>query len=246
MLPACLESLGDVCDELVVLDTGSTDRTLEILAEAAKSGLFSQVSVQTSHITGFGAMRTVAKQHVQTPWILWIDADERLSEKLRNEIKSLMTSETLNRYDGYLVPFLNFVLNRPMLCRELNHEKRLRLYKADVFRFSNDTVHESLLSDTEITLGQLEHRIHHHTMYSWKAYLEKVSRYTSLEARQTDRKFNPLHWLVTAPATFLQQYLRRTCIRDGWPGFVWAVTSAWSSWLRDWKLMIRDWFGGSP
>jgi hypothetical protein len=97
-----------------------------------------------------------------------------------------------------------------------------------------------------VRLAQLQAPIDHHTMQSWRIYLRKVSAYTTWEARQSTDRFNPLHMLVTAPATFLQQYLRRTCIRDGWPGFVWAATSAWSRWLRDYKLMIRDWFGGSP
>ena len=63
--------------------------------------------------------------------------------------------------------------------------------------------------------------------------------YSSLDVAQSDRGFNPLHMIVTGPSVFVKQYLLRGGIRDGWPGFVWSFTSAWSVTLRDWKRLRK-------
>jgi len=101
-------------------------------------------------------------------------------------------------------------------------------------------VHEGIVLDPGATVGRLEAALFHDTMTSWRLYLRKVDLYTTLDAESSPRRFNPLHFLFTGLSAFWRQYFARTGLRDGWPGFVWAATSAWSATLRDWKLLRRD------
>ena len=240
-LPGCVESLRGVADELVILDTGSTDRTgdfLETLASKGPESGFERIETGRIGMTGFGAARAETLRRTRTPWALWIDADERLSDDLKREIRSLLDGDGLERYAAWSIPFINVVLGRSMRCRELGRERRPRLFRTRSCGFSPDPVHETLRIGDGVPVGRLEAPIIHHTMRSWTAYLRKVDLYTRLEAAHTDRRCNPLHMAVTAPATFLRQYLRRTCIIDGRAGLVWALTSAWSAFLRDWRLCV--------
>lgn len=235
LLPDCLDSLAGAVDALAVLDTGSRDGT-PALVEAAR-GRFGAVQLAHGGLdAGFGAARQTALELVRTPWALWIDADERLSPELRAELRALRDD---GARDAYRIPFRNHVLGRVMRCRQLAGESHVRLWRTGTARIDEARVHEGLDGPPPERIGRLQGPIDHLALTDWRAYLRKVDRYTTLEAAVSGRPFRPWHLLATGPATFLQQYLRRTAIRDGWPGFVWAATSAWSAVLRDWKLGRR-------
>lgn len=235
LLPGCLDSLAGTVDALAVLDTGSTDGTVA-LVEAARAR-FPHVRLARGDLAdGFGPARARALDLAATPWALWIDADERLSPALAAELRALRDD---GRRDAYRIPLRNHVLGRPMRCRQLAGHAPVRLLRVGAAGIDGAAVHEGVTGVAPGRLGRLHHPLEHLAMTGWRAYLRKVDRYTTLEAAASPRPFRLWHLLATGPATFLQQYLRRTCIRDGWPGLVWAATSAWSAVLRDWKLSRR-------
>jgi len=235
LLPGCLDSLAGAVDALAVLDTGSTDAT-PAQVEAARDR-FRAVRLEHGDLNGgFGPARARALALVATPWALWIDADERLSPALAAELRTLRDDGAL---DAYRLPLRNHVLGRPMRCRQLAGQAPVRLLRTSAAAIDDAAVHEAVTGVPPHRIGRLLHPLDHLAMTDWRAYLRKVDRYTTLEAATSARPFRLWHLLVTGPATFLQQYLRRTAIRDGWPGFVWAATSAWSAVSRDWKLARR-------
>ncbi len=242
LLPRCLASLSGVVDAVAVLDTGSVDGTTAILKAAAADRDGPPLSWQTRVFDDFGRARQAALDGVATPWALWIDGDEALSEPLRARLAILRTAGELQQRDVWEIRIENRVLGRTMRGANLAGQYRARLGKVGRIRVSESLVHEGLEWDSDARCGRLDEPILHEAMDSWRAYLHKVDRYTSLEVRARPSGYGPLlplHLLVTAPATLWREYIGRGGWRDGWPGFIWAVTSAWSSVLRDLKYLVR-------
>ena len=233
ILPGCLDTLVGVVDALVVLDTGSRDRTLAV-AETARNR-FRSVTIQSHVFDGFGPSRQAALELVETPWTLWIDADERLSETLQRELQATTDNHRVN---AYTIPFRSHVLGRAMTCRELTGQRHLRLFRTASARVVG-AVHESVQLEARTSAADLKGPMEHHSMQSWRAYWQKVDQYTQLESASGSRGYAAAHLLIALPAELWRLGIWRGCWRDGWPGFVWAWTSGLGSILRDWRRLTR-------
>lgn len=242
-LPVCLGSLAGLVDELVLVDTGSTDGTIPYLESLVHSGQFSKVQAGAMEFQGFGPARELALSMVTTEWALWIDADETLSPILRARLRDLVQTGRLNDHPGWEIRGANFVLGQRMRSRRLSGGYSLRLFQTNLASITKSLVHEGIKLASETPVGRLSEPIIHKTMPALKPYLRKVDLYTTLDVAQPgDKRFNPAHLLITGPHTFLKDYLVRKGFIDGWPGFVWCAVTGWYSVLRDWKRMKRDWF----
>lgn len=242
LLPRCLESLRSVVDELAILDTGSTDGTLAVIENETARGHFRRVQCGHHQFHDFGSARQANLDLVTTEWALWMDADEMLSPLLRARLLELRQSGHLNDHDGWEIHRANRVLGRVMKSRRLAANHVLRLFRARQGKLTDSLVHEGIVMDPGTTVGRLGESILHDTLLEIRPYLKKVSHYTTLDvANPRDKKFNPLHLLVTGPLTFFQDYVVRGGLRDGWPGFVWCAISAWTCVQRDFKRLRRDW-----
>lgn len=262
-LPRCLDSLAGVADEVVVLDTGSRDGTPAVLAAEAARGRFRRFRWRAAPFAGFGPTRQTALDLVETEWALWLDADEALSTALRARLAALRgggagapsragdkggvphgangPTAGLAACDGWEILRLNRVLGRVMRGRNLTGQYCLRLFRTARGRLTADAVHEGIVLAPGARVGRLDEPLMHETMPAWRPYLAKVDLYTTLAVAAETRRFNALHLLFAWPSTFLRHYVGRGGWRDGWPGFVWAATSGWSSLLRDLKRARRDW-----
>lgn len=265
-LPRCLDSLAGVADEVVVLDTGSRDGTPAVLAAEAARGRFRRFRWRAAPFAGFGPTRQAALDLVETEWALWVDADETLSPALRARLAALRRAGEgapsraggaaddargndepaagLAARDGWEILRLNRVLGRMMRGRNLAGQYCLRLFRTGRGRLTTDAVHEGIALAPGARVGRLDEPLLHETMPAWRPYLAKVDLYTTLAVAAETRRFNALHLLFAWPSTFLRHYVGRGGWRDGWPGFVWAATSGWSSLLRDLKRARRDWGRG--
>ncbi len=239
LLPRALTSLQGVADELVILDTGSEDGTLGIIDAAAGSGAFQRVITDSIAFKGFGAAWQASLDRVQTDWALCIAADETLSDSLRNRLVQLK-EEGLSAHDGWVLHRVNTVLGRQMRARNLSRDFTLRLFRRGEASFTHSLVHEGLVMSAGATTGQIWEPLLHNTMDNWREYLQKVDHYTTLDVQGGRYRFRWWHLLTTGPATFVRQYLGRTGIVDGWPGFVWSATSALGAVMRDWKLLQQS------
>jgi len=238
-LPACLASLAGVAQELAVVDTGSEDGTLALLEQEAAGRRFARVEIRRAGFADFGSARRLSVEAARTEWLLWIDADERLTPELRDELRCRLGDGSLEVHDLWSLPFDTFVLGRRMTGRELAGQRHVRLFRAGAATISSSPVHEGLVAADGATTGHLAGRVEHHTMTSWRDYLRKTAQYADLEAGTRSRAYALLHLPVAFVATFWRQYVRRGCWRDGWPGFVWAFTSGVGTKLRDWRTLTR-------
>ena len=216
-LPRCLDAVK-WADEIVLVDSGSTDRTVEI-AEAAGA------RVIRTEWKGFGHSKQTGLDNASGEWVLSVDADEVVSHELAEEIRAAVEGDS--EVVGYYVPRLTMFLGRWMRHGGWYPDYVLRLFKRDSGRFSTDVVHESVL--IEGPAGRFTHDLRHYCYPTLHSYLEKLNRYTSLAAKQLhDSGATAGIWRLLANplAKFIKQYLLRAGFLDGIEGLTLALLSA--------------------
>lgn len=229
-LPGCLLSLTGVVSEIVVVvDAATTDRTAAV-AQAAGA------KVLTRAFDDFASQRQAALDACTQDWVLWIDADERLDDVLREDLGLIFRGggrgETTHFELSFKVKFLGRVLEHG----GLGSERHVRLFKRDKAHFTGGALHEGLALEggRAVLLGHVEH-----TPYKdLSDYLEKLDRYTTLAAqkkRAAGLRFSPLHHLVL-PWELFRRVVLRLAFLDGWQGLTWAGLSAFHHWLKYVKL----------
>jgi len=229
-------------DEIIVVDSGSTDHTLEIAA-SFKAKLFLEPW------QGFAAQKNFAIERCTGTWILSLDADEALTPELQAEIRDLLTGSP--SADAYLLRRRNLFLGRWMRYGGYYPDAHLRLFRrhsanfAPPARFTDRPVHETITLDG--TIESLKHDIVHHAYPTIESYIESLNRYSSLGAQiviekgHTSRSLLALihNVLVLPTLTFFQNYLFRLGFLDGREGLLlhlyhstytsWQYAKAWQT-----------------
>jgi glycosyltransferase involved in cell wall biosynthesis len=165
-------------DEIIILDTGSTDQTVAI----AQS--FSNTHVHRTPFTGFGTLRNQAAEIAKHDWILAIDSDEILSPCLEEEILSL----PLNRDCVYEIDFYNYYNGKRILGCGWHPERHIRLYHRRAAQFSGSSIHEGILQNPSLKIIRLKHPIHHTPYRSTFDFISKMQLYSDLFAQQHQGK----------------------------------------------------------
>jgi glycosyltransferase involved in cell wall biosynthesis len=229
---ACLDSVR-WADEIVVVDSGSTDATVEIARSYANK-------VVVRDWPGYGPQKNRALDLAQAEWVLSLDADERVSDELRAEIVSRLESQP---------PEAAFAIaRRSNYCgRFMRHggwwpDYVVRLFKRNQGRFSDDLVHEQVVVDGPV--GRLESALIHYSYTDLEEVLDKLNRYSTAGARALQQRGKQAS-LLTAIGhgvwTFLRTYVLRLGFLDGREGFMLAVSNAEVSYYRYLKLaLLRD------
>ena len=218
-----IESLR-CCDEILILDSGSTDRTLQ-LAENLGARVFE------AGWRGYSGQKNWAAEQAANDWILSLDADEALSEALEAEIWSLKKSGP--RFDGYTMPRLARYLGRWILHSGWYPDRKIRLYDRRKGRWVGDFVHESVHVDGR--LGQLESNILHFTCESLSEHVKTMERYTTLAAQEiAARKIQVPLWrvLLDPQWTFLKSFVLQGGFLDGREGLTIAYMAAFYTFLK--------------
>lgn len=226
-LPACLESVRPLGAEIVLVDGGSTDRTLEI---AGSHGC----KIYVRPFQDFTRQKQGALDLASGDWALSIDADERVSAPLAGEILRLLGEEPAE--SGFLVPFSVHFMGRRLRFGGLGSERHLRLFRRSAGRFAGGELHEGVR--VEGALGRLRHPIEHHPYRNMDEYLHKMIAYTTLAAhkrRAAGTRFTCLHHLLPAWEFFVRCVLRLGML-DGTPGVAWAGLASFHTWIKFLKL----------
>lgn len=222
-----LDSLG-WADEIVVVDSGSTDATLDI---CRKYG----IAPYTRAWTGYVDQKNFAVEKATNDWVFSLDADERVSPTLQQEIVDLLNAGP--RHPGYRIPRVAYFMGRWICHGDWYPDYQLRLFDRRHGRWQGGRVHESVTLDQEP--GFLSGKIHHFTYRNLSAYLLRLENYSTLAAadyRQRGKVSTPLGMLLYPMATFLKAYLLKRGFLDGVPGFVVAVMGAVSVFFKYAKL----------
>jgi glycosyltransferase involved in cell wall biosynthesis len=216
-LPRAMESLR-CADEIVVVDSGSSDRTVEI---AEKLGA-REVECPWP---GYANQKNRAAEEASHDWILSIDADESLSESLEAEIWQLKKNGP--QYDAYTMPRMAQYLGRWIRHSGWYPDRKVRLYHRAKARWTGAFVHESVRVDG--TVGALESNLLHFTCSSLSEHLKTMDRYTTLAAEQilaSGKKPSLTRLLLDPPWTFFRTYFLKLGFLDGIEGLAIAQMAA--------------------
>lgn len=217
---ACLESLR-WADELVVLDSLSTDRTVRLAEEAG-------ARVLTRPFDHYAAQRNAALEAVDAEWVFFVDADERATPALADEVREKIASAA-PQVAGYWVPRENHIVGRVMRGGGWHPDYQLRLLRRGRARYDPARpVHEVVLLDGEA--GYLQHPLIHYNYDTWGEFHAKQRRYAELEALALYcQGVRPLpHRYVTQPwREFRRRYFALAGYRDGWHGLRLSLYMAW-------------------
>lgn len=228
-LPEALASLRGVADEIVVVDSGSADRTREIAQEMG-------ARVVLRPFTNFGEQKNFAAAQASNPWLLSLDADERLNPELREAIAAWKLTEPqysayqINRKPNYLGGWIRHSGWYPEYC--------VRLYRRDAARFVG-ALHESVHVDGRV--GRLPGNLLHYTIRSLPEHYAKMEAFTTRAAEDLYAR-GRRNWrggmLVAAPWTLVQRFFFQLGFLDGYRGALIAWTSARYVWLKYRKLGV--------
>jgi glycosyltransferase involved in cell wall biosynthesis len=239
-IAACLESVA-FADEVIVLDSGSTDATIQI---AAASG--ARV-VQAADWPGFGPQKNRALDLATRDWVLSIDADERVGPGLRDEILRAIAAP--DAADAWSMPRLSSFCGRFMRHGGWYPDRVVRLFRRGSARFSDDIVHERLVTTGRV--GQLRGHLLHHTYPTLGDMLEKMNRYSSAGAETMARRRRPAspgRAVLHGAWAFIRSYVLRRGFLDGWMGFALAVSIAEAAYYKHLKawLLASPWAETAP
>ena len=227
-IAAALESLS-WADEIIVVDSESADRTVEIAREFTD-----RVFVRAW--PGYSAQKNFAAEQAVNDWILSLDADERISEDLANQIARLKDRGE-PKAAAFEMPRLTRYLGRWIKHSGWRPDYKLRLYHRKRARWRGDYVHETLEVDGESE--RLSGDILHYTVRSASEHHTRMDRYTSLAASQSfaQGKHASLFSLLVSPtAVFLRSYILKLGFLDGAPGLAIARFAAHYEFLKNLKL----------
>ncbi|MDR3624529.1 MAG: glycosyltransferase family 2 protein [Chlamydiales bacterium] len=228
-LKKVLEALKSL-DEVVLLDTGSTDNTLEI----AKN--FPNTSLYTSEFLGFGQVHNIAANLAKHDWILSIDSDEIISSKLLQEIQN----SKLNKRCVYSFPRLNYYCNKQIKWCGWYPERVTRLYNKTTTKFSEDKVHEKVLK-VNMSEIKLTNPVHHYPYSSIADFLTKMQHYSTLFAEQNkDKKKSSVFKAISHGLfAFFKSYILKRGFLGGYEGFLISTYNGNTAFYKYLKLFEK-------
>jgi glycosyltransferase involved in cell wall biosynthesis len=226
-IAAALESVA-WADEIVVIDSGSTDDTVAIARRHA-------TRVEVREWPGYGAQKNYAAEIASNDWILSIDADERVTPELASEIRALLAATP--GAAGYRIPRVAWYFGRWIRSTDWYPDYQLRLYDRRAGRWNGRRVHESV--ELRGTAGQLRHELQHYAYRDLAHHLATIDRYTTLAAEQwlaEGRRTNGVELLLNPRFAFVRNYILRGGFRDGEAGLVISKLNAYYVFLKLAKL----------
>ncbi|MBI5198793.1 MAG: glycosyltransferase family 2 protein, partial [Nitrospirae bacterium] len=223
----CLESIK-WADEIVVVDSFSTDKTLDICRQYTDK-------VFQHEWSGFSYQKNHAIDVTTNPWVLILDADERVSEGLRKEIKEVLEKDF--GVDGYFMPRKSYFLGRWIRYGGWYPDYSIRLFRKDRGRFEQREVHESIRIDGKT--GKLKNPLEHFTYRNLSEYIQRMDRYATLAAIEMNgegRRSGPGNILFRPILTFFRMYILQQGFREGIYGLLLSVLYSYYTFVKYAKL----------
>ncbi|MGE0753919.1 MAG: glycosyltransferase family 2 protein [Alphaproteobacteria bacterium] len=221
-----IRSVKDIAGEVIVVDSGSSDNTMQVAEEQG-------ATVYYHKWQGYGPQKRFAEDQCRHDWLLNLDADEVASAELVQEIRTLFAGN-LEDHSGYTVRVYNMLPGETHIPSRTQMNTCLRLYNKNYGRFSNSPVHDSVIL-REGTEAALKSPVHHPSFRSLDHAIDKLNRYSTMQAEDMLAKRSPfftLRLLFEFPACFIKAYFFRGYVFRGVRGFSYAMVYAFSRFSR--------------
>jgi glycosyltransferase involved in cell wall biosynthesis len=233
-LVRCLESLS-WCDEILIVDAGSTDRT-EALAKNPNAPWASKLTWKMNPWPGFRVQRELCLKEARFDWILVVDSDEQCSPELAGQLTSLLALPGGPPLRAYKVRRQEYFLGKAIHHGIWNPSYQDRFFHREGVRYQNDIHEYPLFLEPP---GRIHEPLHHDPAFAPGKFLEKMNKYTSIEARDRVRagqRTYPLRILTAGPAMFLKNYFYYRAWKDGVHGLVISILEGVSRAVRHVKI----------
>jgi len=225
-LPRCLKSCAELADEIVVLDSGSTDGTQKIIRQFGGR-------LQHQDWLGYVGQKNKALSLARHPWVFSLDADEELSPELRSEIKLFRQVEPAGDRSGFSVPRCVFYEGRWIRHGDWHPDRLVRLFRRDRARFAGGKVHERL--EVEGRIVALHGELYHYSFRDSADHWARCQKYAQLWAEtqhEAGRTANAVAPYTHAAFRWLRGYILRRGFLDGRPGWRIAALCARETFLK--------------
>jgi (heptosyl)LPS beta-1,4-glucosyltransferase len=230
----CLLSAQGFADEVVLLDAGSTDATESIARE------FTGKFYRNPDWPGFGRQRQLAQEKVSADYVLWVDADERLTPALKASIDAVLAAPEANTV--YSIPRLSWVFGRFIRHCGWYPQRVIRLYPTALTRYDAASVHEKVAVDATMRVKNLDGDLLHYPYRDLQHYLMKSGTYAAMWAEQrhaSGKRGSIGGGLLHGLGCFLKMYVLNAGFLDGRQGLLLSILSAHSTFVKYAELWIR-------
>lgn len=223
-----ISSVIELCDEVVVVDSGSKDETVMV---AEKAG--ARVVIQD--FLGYGPQKRFAESLCRHDWVLNVDADEPLTQAAQIEISELIETGNVTGFDCWRIPIKTVYPHEKKPAPWAFNYNQIRLYDRRKSGFSSSSVHDAVLPGEGVTIGQLKGAIAHRSHRTINFQVEKFNRYAEMQVADlvaNGRRLPRWRLITEFPLSFLKAYfIRRQCLYGFW-GVSLSISYAYSRFLR--------------
>ncbi|WP_108819674.1 glycosyltransferase family 2 protein [Pseudovibrio sp. Alg231-02] len=221
-----INSVKTLVDEVIVVDSGSTDNTVALAEKAGAKVIYNKWD-------GYGKQKRFAEDQCRNTWLLNIDADEEITLKLADEITEIFTSTP--RADIYKVHIVDVFPHEKTAKKWAYGYWQYRLYNKEKGRFSSSSVHDTVRPHAGAKIARLKGKVDHRSQRSIQFTVEKFNRYSDMQVQDMisrGRRISPLRLLTEFPLAFLKSYFIRRGVFYGLWGIVDAHNYAYSRFVR--------------
>lgn len=232
ILADCLEAIK-WADEIIIVDSGSTDNTREI-AKKYTPHVFLETDWQ-----GYGIQKQRALEKATGDWVLNVDADEIVSEALKNKLQTIMRDDAI---DACRIPVLQ-MFNNQLLKHSGSPKRHIRFFKREGVVYEAKTVHEGVILRPDSMVIQLKEPLFHYSFRDFSDALDKLNRYSSYTAKMRIEKKRPVNLttaIISSLWMFLKVYVIKGGFLDGKLGFIFAAWHVEGTFYRAIKQMYPD------
>lgn len=221
----CLKSLLPVCDEIVLIDSGSTDKTKEICENYNATFIYQK-------FLGYTEQKNFAIDQASNNYILSLDADEALSEELTNEILKIKSNW---EFDGYEMNRLTNYCGKWVKHTGWYPDRKIRLFKRNKARWEGGALHEKMTISDNASKKRIKGDLLHYSYYSIEDHLKQIENFTKISSKELFEKGEKTsQWKVifSAPIKFFRDFIVKKGFLDGYTGFRIALISSFASYLK--------------
>ncbi len=214
----CLESVAGWASEIILVDDESTDRTVDIASQYTQK-------IINRKMENEGRQRNFAYAQAKNLWVLSLDADERVSDELQDEIREVLGKHI--EYNGFTIPRRNFIGNNWIKHGGWYPSPQLKLFRKDKFRYEEVAVHPRAFMDDPC--GHLKSDLIHHSYRNLEDFLRKLNNQTTYEAQKWYNQGKPMRlgrFSYRAIDRFIRTYIARKGYKDGFIGLIIGFNAA--------------------